>query len=441
VDAAIIAVGSELLQSERAESNSLRLSGVLERHGVRLVRKAVVGDDPAAIVAELGLATRQARLLVLTGGLGPTQDDLTREAVAAWSQRALREEAGLVDGLRARYAAYGRPMPVSNLRQAQVIEGAEVLDNPAGTAPGLRLEHAGATLFLFPGPPRELEVMAERHLVPWLERQPDRESGLEQVEVRLACVPESAVEDRLAPVYEAFSRERIMVLARPGEVRVLVRVDASAPGNREAIVGALRAALGDALFAVGPVDLAEAVLDALRERAQTLAVAESCTGGLLGSRLTAVAGSSEVFVGGVISYSNALKVRLLGVSEDALARHGAVSEPVARAMAEGARTRLGAHHALAITGVAGPGGGSAEKPVGTVDLALASEGSTRALRARFPGNREQIRWQASQLALDMLRRSLTGLPFEVFWAAPVASSEASLSATGSVSPTGSGSAP
>jgi nicotinamide-nucleotide amidase len=414
--AAIIAVGSELLGTERLDTNSLRLTALLEGYGVRLVRKAVVGDNQAEIVAELDAAAARSSLILISGGLGPTRDDLTREAVAAWCGRALTEDPELARQLRDRYAAFGREMPESNLKQAQIIDGALALDNPAGTAPGLRITHRDVTLFLLPGVPRELEAMAERHLRPFLASVGDPELRLVTVEARFACTPESAVEDRLTHVYARYGRENITVLARPGEVRVLVRLEGAGLGL-ESMAETERTLrqLGDGVFTLGEHDLAEVVHGKLQARDETLAVAESCTGGMLGARLTSVAGSSGTFVGGAIVYANQLKEELLGVRRETLECFGAVSPEVARQMASGARERFGSTYALAITGVAGPGGGSEEKPVGTVDFALAAPDGCRWVRARFPGAREPVRYQATQFALDLLRRRLDDLPWESFW--------------------------
>jgi nicotinamide-nucleotide amidase len=417
VRAAILAIGTELLGTDRLDTNSLLLTAALARHGFELARKVVVGDDEGAIVRELERSCADAEVVLVTGGLGPTRDDLTRDAVASFAGRALVLDARELARLEARYRRFGRAMPPSNRRQAEVVAGARVLDNPVGTAPGQHLEVGGRHLFLFPGVPRELRALMESELEPWLAAHagPERSASVDLV---TACVPESAIEDRLGPAYAAFGREPITVLAKPGEVRV--RVSARGAGGalgaelerRRRLVAPL---LGDALYSERGEELEQVVVDLLRAHAADVAVAESCTGGLLGERITRVAGSSEVFVGGAIVYANRLKRELVGVEDELLRDHGAVSEPVARAMAEGARRRFDAAWALAITGVAGPGGGSPDKPVGTVHLALAGAESTDHLRVRLPGDRERVRWQASQLALDMLRRRLSGLPVAAYW--------------------------
>jgi nicotinamide-nucleotide amidase len=284
-----------------------------------------------------------------------------------------------------------------------------LLDNPRGTAPGQCLEVEGCALFLLPGVPHELDGMIERHLRPWLERR-GGEAGLESVTLRVAGLPESVVEERLAPAYGEFGRRAITVLASAGDVRV--RASARGPAaTRQALLAAmadrLAALLGDAVYSRSEAETLEVVVGSLlRGAGRSVGAAESCTGGLVAERLTRVPGSSDYFVGGAVVYSNRLKTELLGVPEELLRAHGAVSEPVALAMAAGARTAFGADWAVAVTGIAGPGGGSAEKPVGTVHLAVAGGEEVEHRRYRLPGDREMVRWLASQMALDLLRRRL-----------------------------------
>ena len=417
--AAILAVGTELLGTDRLDTNSLLLTAAVASHGCELQRKAVVGDDEAAIVRELERCCADAELVLVTGGLGPTRDDLTRDAAALFSGRALELDARELERLEERYRSYGRTMPPSNRRQCEVIAGAQVLANPVGTAPGQLVQVGGCHVFLFPGVPRELTAMIESALVPWLRAHTGPERTAE-VELVTACVPESAIEDRLEPAYAALGREPITVLAKPGEVRVRVRArgeGAALAKELERRRGVIAPLLGDALTSESGETLEQVVVALLRNRRATVSVAESCTGGQLGERITRVAGSSEIFVGGAIVYSNRLKRDLVGVSEDLLREHGAVSAPVARAMAEGARRRFDSALALSITGIAGPGGGTPEKPVGTVHLALAGPHGTDAWHVRLPGGREGVRFQSTQLALDLLRRQLLGLPMTAFWSA------------------------
>lgn len=410
--AAIVAVGSELLGTDRLDTNSLRLTGVLELHGVELVRKSVLGDTVAEIAGELERLLSQVDLVLVTGGLGPTADDVTREAAAAALGRGMALDAAVLAGIEARFARFGRVMPAVNRRQAEVIDGATVLANERGTAPGLRLEApSGSTLFLFPGVPKELDFLIDTQLVPWLAA---RSGGLgrEMAVLKVAGLPESVVEERIAPAYDELGREAITILAHAGEIRL--QVTATGPeGERRARLAAmsdrLAALVGDEVFARSAEATLESVVgDLLRAARATVATAESCTGGLVAERLTRVAGSSDYFPGGAVTYGNTLKQALLGVSPDLLVRHGAVSEEVARAMARGARWVFETDYAVAVTGIAGPGGGSAEKPVGTVHLAVAGPGPDEIVHRKviFPGDRELVRWQSSQLVLEMLRRRL-----------------------------------
>lgn len=409
--AAILAVGSELLGTDRLDTNSLRLTEALERFGVNLERKVVIGDRRQALAAEVRRLVADHDLLLVTGGLGPTTDDLTREAVADALGRELAEDESLVQEIRERFRAFGRPMPEVNRRQAMVPTGeAQVIQNPRGSAPGLRLtEPSGTTLFLFPGVPAELEGMIESHLLPWLAERCGGASQ-ESVVLKVACLPESEVEERIAPAYDELGRDAITVLAGAGEV--LVRATATGPdGERRRRLAEmeerLAELLGRAVFAREADLTLEAVVGRLLvERSQTLVTAESCTGGLVAERVTAVPGSSGYFLGGAVAYSNRLKHELLGVRLTTLAAHGAVSEQVARQMAEGARVALGADWSVAVTGIAGPSGGSEEKPVGTVHLAWGGPNGSSHRRVRFLGGRNRVRRLASQVALEGLRRRL-----------------------------------
>jgi len=419
--AAILAVGSELLGTDRLDTNSLTLAAVLERHGVELATKAVVGDSEAAIAGELSRLLALVELVLVTGGLGPTADDVTRAAAARALGRPVREAPEVLAGIREKFAAHGMRMPEVNRRQAEVVEGAELIDNLRGTAPGMRLEADGSTLFLFPGVPAELAAMIDSDLEPWLAARSSG-AGRERGFLKVAGLPESMVEERIAPAYDELGREAISVLAKPGEILLQFWAHGDRDARRErlaAIKSRLAELVGPAVFTDDPeTDLAAVVGGLLRERGRTLATAESCTGGWLGERITAVPGSSDYYPGGVVVYSNRLKESLLGVPAELLAEHGAVSEAVARAMAGAVRRRLGADYGLAITGVAGPGGGSDEKPVGTVHLALAGPVEAGAKervahrRVRFPGDRERVRWLSTQLALEMLRRELLAGPAE-----------------------------
>src|SRR6185503_9889464 len=407
--AAWIAVGTELLGTERLDTNALTTTALLRRHGVELRRKAVVGDDEDELAGELRSLLGAHELVLVCGGLGPTADDVTREAVARACGRGLVFEPAVVADIEEKFRRIGRRMPEVNVRQAQRIDGAELLANARGTAPGQRLEERGTTIFLLPGPPRELEPMLAEQVAPWLAARTGGE-GTATLVLKVACVPESEVEERIAPAYEELGRERVTVLAKPGEIRVEVTARGAAAACEQELARAgvrLRGLLGDAVFGEGDEELEAVVGRLLREAAATVATGESCTGGLLAARLTAVAGSSDYVLGGVVAYSNDAKQKMLDVPAALLREHGAVSEPVARALAAGAAQRLGASFGIGITGIAGPGGGSEAKPVGTVHIAIAEpDGDLVHRLARFPGDRERVRWQTSQLALKLLRREL-----------------------------------
>ena len=407
--AAILAVGSELLGTVRLDTNSLLLTRKLEEHGVRLVRKAVVGDDLDEISRLLDESFTAAELVLVTGGLGPTADDLTRQAVAAALGRGLSESAAIVADIEAKFASFGMRMPEVNRRQAEVIEGAAVLANRRGTAPGLRIDHQRGTLFLFPGVPHELAAMVHSELAPWLSAHGGR--PLETRLLKVACLPESTAEEKLAPAYEEFGPEAIALLASAGElqVRLTPRGGAAAPGDLDRLERRVAELLGDAVYSREEDDTLESVVGALLASAgRTVATAESCTGGLVAERLTRVAGSSAWFVGSAVTYADRLKVALLGVDAALVERHGAVSREVAEAMARGVRVALASDYGLAITGIAGPGGGSEEKPVGTVHVALAGPAEVPPAHRRLllPGDRRRVRQLTSQWALDLLRRRL-----------------------------------
>lgn len=407
--AAILAVGSELLGTDRLDTNSLRLTQLLERYGVRLRQKCVVGDSVADVCEELRALVAKHDLVLVTGGLGPTADDVTREAASQALGRGLRLDEDVLATLQRRFREHGREMPSVNRRQAEVIEGAALIRNRRGTAPGMRIEGEGSTLFLFPGVPVELEGMIESDLEPWLAERSGGE-GSETVTIKVACLPESVVEERIAPAYGEFGRENITILFSPGEIRLRSTArgpEAERRRRLDDMAARLRELAGDAVFCSREEDTLEGVVgELLRQAGASLTVAESCTGGLLAERITRVPGSSDYFLGGAVTYTDELKSQVLGVPGEMLREHGAVSEPVARAMAEGVRRVFRSDYGIGITGVAGPGGGSEAKPVGTVHVALAGPRGVEHKRIRFPGDRERVRMQSAQLALDLLRRRL-----------------------------------
>src|SRR5579864_6048931 len=387
--AEIIAVGSELLTPDRLDTNSLFLTEELNAIGIEVVRKTVVGDNRDLLAEAFRDALNRVPLIIASGGLGPTEDDLTRETVADLLGRKLRRE-----------------MPEVNVRQAMVPEGAEILENPRGTAPGLWLEDANRAVVLLPGPPRELKPLFREQVLPRLER---RVSGvrLHSRELRVTGLGESHVEQRILPIYRRFPEVQTTILAAPGETQIHLRFwtedAARAKKILDEIVQGFEIALSDRIFSQDGRSLEEVVAEQLTLNNATIAAAESCTGGLLAQRLTSIAGSSSYFLGGVVCYSNELKTAWADVPAEIIAAKGAVSPEVAVSLADGIRRRVGSTLGVGITGIAGPGGGSDEKPVGTVHVAISHAGAIKERAARFPGDRESIRWQASQLALDLVR--------------------------------------
>ncbi len=410
-NAACLAVGSELLGSSRLDSNSLEVTRALAGCGIQVVEKRVVGDDEKHIAASLDDLLARVDLVVVTGGLGPTADDVTREGAARAFGRRLVEDAQLVSRLEDRFRRVGRRMPELARRMALVVEGATVLANVNGAAPGMVLvREDGGTVVLLPGVSWEMRAMLEGEVLPLLRERCAGGVRLERTLVLTGAL-ESAVEERVRPLYERFGREMVTILAATGVVRLVLTAagePAAASARLEEMTAAFSEAAGDDLAGTDVEGPAEAVLDLLRRQGATLATAESCTGGLVGALLTQVPGASDVYLGGVVSYSNLAKADLLGVPEPLLAEHGAVSEAVARAMARGARARLGADWGLAITGVAGPSGGTPEKPVGLVHWAAAGPAGEWHGSRVFPGDRDAVRRWSATMAIDLVRRAAAG---------------------------------
>lgn len=414
--AEVIAVGSELLGWTRLDTNSLFIAERLSGIGIELRSKTVAGDSRDLISELCRQALARVDLVVVTGGLGPTDDDLTRDAIAAVVGRPLVEHAHLVEQIAARFARRGLKMPDINRRQAQVIEGATVLANPNGTAPGQYLEHDGRVIVLLPGPPRELQPMLVALCDGPLGARAARERIL-RTSLFVTGRSESHVEEAAQPLYARWRDEAVpietTILATPGQIELHLSLRSADPAAGEQRLQeasrALVQALGPDVFSTDGRSMEELVGAMLRERGMTIAAAESCTGGLLMSRLTDVAGSSDYVVGGSVLYSNDLKVSLGLVPGELIRTHGAVSEPVAVAMAEGVQERTGAAVCVGITGIAGPGGGSPQKPVGTVAVAVLVKGGPARVRTfSWPGGRTQIKFNATQGALDMVRRALGG---------------------------------
>ena len=411
--AVIVAVGSELLTPHKTDTNSLFMTDRLNAVGIDVSQKLVVGDDPLRLSRALRYAMGAADIVIVTGGLGPTADDVTRDVAAALLGAPLEESAAIVEEVRARFTARGLEMPETNRRQAAVPRGAEVLANPRGTAPGLWLTSGEVRLVLLPGPPRELRPMFDRLVA-------DRLAGaaggrrVQRRMVRTTGRTESHIDELARPICQPLSARQppieTTILASLGQIDLhlsTVGDDPEAAGRLlDAAVAELAGALGSCVVSVDGRSLPEVVGELLRRRRARVAIAESCTGGLIASRLTDVPGSSEYVRAGWVLYSNDAKVAL-GVEPGLIETHGAVSEPVAGAMAAAAREAADVEFGLAATGIAGPGGATPAKPVGTVCLALATpDAAPRIRRVQLPGDRERVKFQASQASLDLLRRAL-----------------------------------
>jgi nicotinamide-nucleotide amidase len=411
--AEILAIGSELLGPLRAETNSAWITERLLDAGIEVAARATLADDRALVESAFRASLGRADVVIATGGLGPTADDITREGAAAALGRSLRRDEALLEALRARFARFQRPMAPTNAQQADLVDGAEALPNARGTAPGQIVETAGRVLVLLPGPPGEMKPMFEEQVLPRLRARAGASRVVRRRVMKIAAMGESDVDQRAAPVYSRFENPKTTILGGAGQVEL--HLVAQGEGEQDAerriegLAAELRAALPGRFFSEDGRELPEVVVALLRERAQRVGVAESCTGGLLASRLTLVPGASLVFERGFVAYANRAKVEELGVDPALLERHGAVSGEVAAAMAAGARRAAGADVGVGITGIAGPDGGTPDKPVGLVFVALDGAAGSRVRRAVYPGARERVRHQATQVALEMVRRGLLGL--------------------------------
>ena len=412
----IVTIGDELLLGFTIDTNAAHLARELAAVGVEIVRRTTVGDGPDDIAGGVRDALERTGAVITTGGLGPTSDDLTKPAIARLFGRGMRMDDAILADLHERWRKRFRgELPVANRNQAMIPEGARILVNRHGSAPGIWLEDGRRRwVAMLPGVPREMRGMLADELGPLLAaKAAEGESPrvIRSRTLRLTNVAESAMADLLGDL--ARGPNGLPLAYLPGweglDLRLTSRNLPADEADRalDAGIAAIRPIAAPWLYGEGSVDMAEVVLDACRTRGLTIAVAESCTGGLLGARLTSFAGSSDVVLGGVIAYSNSVKERLLGVQLDSLRAHGAVSEPVVRDMAAGARASTGASIGVAITGVAGPGGGTVDKPVGTVWLALDFDGRLEARRVNLIGDRDEIRRRATQAALDMTRRAVT----------------------------------
>ncbi len=405
--AEIIAIGSELLTPYRLDTNSLFLTDGLNQVGIRVVHKAVVGDSLDDMRASFRQALDRADLVVACGGLGPTDDDRTREAVADLLGRKLELNEGVLRHIQELFRRFGRVMPEINRRQAMVPEGATVIPNPRGSAPGLWIETSGHIVILLPGVPSELRAMFDQEIRPRLTRL-GHDERLFTRDLRITGLPESEVEQRVSPLYALYPDTETTILASPPGIQLHPRVWSRDPAQANQIldemVKRMALALGEHLYSTEGEAMEEVVARVLTENRATIAVAESCTGGLLAERLTNIPRSSVYFLGGVVCYSNELKSALVDVPAELIEAKGAVSPEVALALADGIRKRTGATIGVGVTGIAGPGGGTPEKPVGLVHIGIADERGPRERRFQFPGDRERIRMHASQTALDSVRR-------------------------------------
>lgn len=413
MNAEIIAIGSELLTPFRQDTNSLYLTDKLNQLGVEVIFKTVVGDSLDHLAGIASLALTRSDVIIFMGGLGPTEDDLTREAVARALRLELRRDPAVVAAIEKRFTAHGWKMAPNNVKQGDVIAGATVLPNANGTAPGQwisgKYDGRERIIMLLPGPPHELKALFEEQCLERL-RAKLPPQFIATRELKITGLGESQCDARVAPIYKRFADIQTTILAGAGEIQLHLKTRgaslATAQQRIDELVDLLEAELGDFVFSDNGDSMERIVGNYLQMREATLAVAESCTGGLLGERITSISGSSRYFVGGAIVYSNELKTELANVPQKFIEKHGAVSREVAAALAEGIRARCGATLGLGITGVAGPDGGTAEKPVGLVFHALASNAGTDVVERKFPGDRQRIRWFASQQALDMVRRKL-----------------------------------
>ena len=409
LNAEIIAIGSEMLTPFRVDTNSLWLTERLNSMGIDVKLKTIVGDDEARLEETIRDAMKRSEIVISTGGLGPTEDDITRKIFARVLKRRLILDDEILEKLKARFAKRGIVMSENNSRQALVLERAEVLPNPNGTAPGILIEEGKCLIAIMPGPPREMKPMFDASVAPVLKQRVGDVLILRR-KLNIFGLGESAVDELAAPVYTKYRNPSTTILFKDGqiELHLTAQVKTETEGTRllDELSGQLEEALGDYVYSRHDETLEQVAGELLRWRGYSLATAESCTGGLLAGRVSEVGGSSEYFLEGVVTYSNEAKMRMLGVPTAMLEEHGAVSEPVACAMATGVRKLAGATFGIGVTGIAGPGGGSEEKPVGLVYIALADEDNVTARKFIFPGDRQFIRILSVNAALDLLRRRI-----------------------------------
>lgn len=407
--AEIIAIGSELLTPTKTDTNSLWLTEKLNEIGIEVKLKTVVGDDESRLEETIKDALRRSDIVISTGGLGPTEDDITRKVSARAVGRELVFREDVLAEVKKRFASMKREMPEINRRQAFVIEEAEVLPNPNGSAAGMLFEQDGKLFIILPGPPRENKPMFENFVLPRL-REMAGEVFVKRRILRVAGMGESAVDEMIAPIYLSYENPQTTILFNRSEIEIHLTAQGKSETEAEKLLdevaGKIAETIGSSVFSVNDETMEEVIGKLLSEGSKTVSLAESCTGGLIAERLTEISGSSHYFVEGVVAYANEAKIRTLNVPADLIEKHGAVSSEVAEAMAKGMRERAQTDYAVSVTGIAGPGGGNREKPVGLVFIGFASDAKTISIKINLPGDRYLIRWRASQAALDLLRREM-----------------------------------
>jgi nicotinamide-nucleotide amidase len=405
--AEIIAIGSELLTPHRMDTNSLWLTEQLNSVGISVHLKTIVGDDEARMEETAREALKRSDVIIATGGLGPTEDDVTRKVFARATGRQLMLDYDVLAQIRERITSRGYQMTPNNERQALIPRGATVLPNPNGSAPGIKMEQEGKLVILLPGPPRENQPMFEACVMPELEKM-SRGVRIAKRVLKVTGIGESQLDDKIAPIYGEYTNPETTILFTDSEIEIHLMANAESIARAEQIVeelsDKLEEAIGDNLYSSRGETLEQVLGDRLRLKRYTIATAESCTGGLVAERITKVPGASDYFVGSIVSYTDEMKSRLLGVAREVIERHTAVSGEVAEAMARGIKEQTGATIGVSVTGVAGPGGGTQAVPVGTVYVGLADDVTTTNRRLVLPGDRHLIRWRASTAALEMVRR-------------------------------------
>jgi nicotinamide-nucleotide amidase len=407
--AEIIAIGSELLTPTKTDTNSLWLTEKLNEIGIEVKLKTIVGDDRLRLEETIRDAVKRSDIVISTGGLGPTEDDITRTVSAVAIGRELVYLEELEHDLRERFRRWGREMPEINKRQAFVIEGAEVLPNPNGSAVGMSVEIKDKFFVILPGPPRENQPMFNDFILPKL-REKAGEIFVKRRFMRVSGIGESAVDEAIAPIYKSYEHVETSILFNKSEIELHLSAQSGSEVEADRILDELAAKiaekLGIAVFAMNGETMEEVIGNLLKTRGKTLSLAESCTGGLVAHRITEVSGSSDYFIEGTVTYANEAKINTLSVPKELIEAHGAVSAEVAEAMARGMRERSKTDFAISVTGIAGPTGGTEEKPVGTVFIGYADDTQVKSFKILLPGDRYLIRWRASQAALDYLRRQV-----------------------------------